>query len=183
ALDASGNLYIADQSNLRIRKVDAASGIITTVAGNGSPAFAGDGGAATSASSDERRGGAEDASGRLSNADQYKRRIGKFAAATGIITTVAGNGDLGCAGDGGAATSTTLYCPSGVALDASGNLYIADQNNRRIRKVDAATGIITTVAGNGIPDFAGDGGAATSASLSDPTGVALDSSGNLYIAD
>src|SRR6267143_1700749 len=95
------------------------------------------------------------------------------------INTVAGGG----AGDGGAATSASLNFPSGVALDASGNLYIADSNNHRIREVAAATGIITTVAGNGSPGFAGDGGAATSASLWSPAGVALDASGNLYIAD
>src|SRR5439155_16556903 len=86
-------------------------------------------------------------------------------------------------GDGGAATSASLYNPTAVTLDASGNLYIADQNNQRIRKVDAATGIITTVAGNGSPAFAGDGGAATSASLNNPDGVALDASGNVYVAD
>src|SRR5438445_624384 len=95
------------------------------------------------------------------------------------INTVAGGG----AGDGGAATDASLNQPRGVALDASGNLYIADQSNLRIRKVDAASGIITTVAGNGSPAFAGDGGAATSASLNEPSGVALDASGNLYIED
>src|SRR5207247_899789 len=101
----------------------------------------------------------------------------------GIITTVAGDGSATFAGDGGAATSASLNGPFGVALDASGNLYVADLNNYRIRKVAAATGIITTVAGNGSPAFAGDGGTATSASLDSPTGVALDASGNLYIAD
>src|SRR5438876_70388 len=183
ALDASGNLYIADQSNLRIRKVDAAAGIITTVAGNGSPAFAGDGGAATSASLNEPSGVAVDASGNVYIADQSNHRIRKVDAATGIITTVAGNGSPAFAGDGGAATSASLNNPDGVAVDASGNVYIADQSNHRIRRVPAATGIITTVAGNGSPAFAGDGGAATSASLNYPDRVALDASGNLYIAD
>src|SRR5207244_6520452 len=111
--------------------------------------IAGDGGAATSASLNEPSGATRDASGNLYIADQNNHRIRKVAAATGIITTVAGNGDLGFAGDDGAATSASLYYPSGVALDASGNLYIADQNNTRIRKVDAATGIITTVSGSG----------------------------------
>jgi sugar lactone lactonase YvrE len=183
ALDGSGNLYIVDYLNHRIRKVTAATGIITTVAGNGSPAFAGDGGAATSASLNYPSGVALDASGNLYIADYFNRRIRKVTAATGIITTVAGNGSFGFAGDDGAATSASLERPTGVALDASGNLYIADTFNYRIRKVDAASGIITTVAGNGNATFAGDGGAATSASLYGPTGVALDASGNLYIAD
>src|SRR5207245_494427 len=135
ALDASGNLYIADQNNSRIRKVDAATGIITTVAGNGIPDFAGDGGAATSASLNYPTGVALDASGNLYIADETNHRIRKVAAATGIITTVAGNGDATFAGDGGAATSASLSSPTGVALDASGNLYIADYSNQRIRKV------------------------------------------------
>src|SRR5213076_2555874 len=176
-----GNLYVADQGNHRIRKVAAATGIITTVAGNGINTFAGDGGAATNASLNYPASVALDASGNLYIADPNNNRIRKVAAATGIITTVAGGGST--LGDGGAATSASLYDPTAVALDASGNLYIADQNNHRIRKVDAATGIITTVAGNGSPAFAGDGGAATSASLNYPDSVALDASGNLYVAD
>src|SRR5438552_723994 len=176
ALDASGNLYIADQFNHRIRKVDGGAGIITTVAGNGSYAFAGDGGAATGASLNQPRGVALDASGNLYIADQSNLRIRKVDAASGIITTVAGNGSPAFAGDGGAATSASLNEPSGVALDASGNLYIADQFNHRIRKVAAATGIITTVAGNGHTPFAGDGGAAAGASLYYPAGVALGAS-------
>jgi sugar lactone lactonase YvrE len=183
ALDASGNLYIAEYANHRIRKVDAATGIITTVAGNGINTFAGDGGAATSASLSHPNGVALDASGNLYIADYGNSRIRKVAAATGIITTVTGNGVFGFAGDGGAATSASLYFPTGVALDASGNLYIADPRTQRIRKVDAASGIITTVAGNGVLGFAGDGGPATSANLASPSGVALDASGNLYIAD
>src|SRR6266480_1408750 len=181
ALDASGNLYVADYANHRIRKVAAATGIITTVAGNGINSFAGDGGAATNASLNYPASVALDASGNLYIADPNNNRIRKVAAATGIITTVAGGGSS--LGDGGAATSASLYDPTALTLDASGNLYIADQNNHRIRKVDAATGIITTVAGNGSPAFAGDGGAATSASLNNPDGVALDASGNVYVAD
>src|SRR5438876_301183 len=159
--------------------VPALSQTINTVAGGG----AGDGGAATDASLNQPRGVALDASGNLYIADQFNHRIQNGSAASGVITTVAGNGGLVFAGDGGAATGASLNQPRGVALDASGNLYIADQSNLRIRKVDAASGIITTVAGNGSPAFAGDGGAATSASLNEPSGVALDASGNLYIAD
>src|SRR6266480_964100 len=183
AVDAGGNLYIADHSNNRIRKVTPGTGIITTVAGNGSPSFAGDGGAATSASISRPDGVALDASGNLYIADYVNHRIRKVDAATGIITTMAGNGNPTFAGDGGAATSASMYVPTGVALDASGNLYIADYGNQRIRKVDVATGIITTVAGNGFATFLGDGGAATNASLNYPASVALDASGNLYIAD
>src|SRR5258706_378378 len=166
-----------------MRKVDAATGIITTVAGNGSCRFSGDGGAATSASLNYPYGVALDASGNLYIADSFNGRIRKVDAATGNITTVAGNGSASFAGDGGAATSASLKYPTGVALDASGNLYFADLGNHRIRKVAAVTGIITTVAGNGSLDFAGDGGAATSASLYYPHGVAVDASGSLYIAD
>src|SRR6266850_451920 len=144
--------------------VPALSQTINTVAGGG----AGDGGAATSASLNRPYGVALDASGNLYVADYLNNRIRKVAAATGILTTVAGNGSPTFAGDGGAATSASLSYPYGVALDASGNLYIADYFNARIRKVAAATEIITTVAGNGINTFAGDGGAATSASLFDP---------------
>src|SRR5439155_1415366 len=153
----SGNLYIGDQSNLRIRKVAAATGIITTVAGNGISTFAGDGGAATGASLFRPTGVALDAGGNLYIADTGNNRIRKVAAATGTITTVAGSGSS--LGDGGAATSASLCPPRGAAQDASGNLYIADTDNHRIRKVAAATGIITTVAGNGFYGFAGDGGA------------------------
>ncbi|TMI03402.1 MAG: hypothetical protein E6H43_04475, partial [Betaproteobacteria bacterium] len=157
--------------------VPALSQTINTVAGGG----AGDGGDATIANLNSPASVAVDSSGNLYIADLGNERIRKIAAATGIITTVAGNGVFGFAGDGGAATNANLSVPTGVAVDASGNLYIADNSNHRIRKVTAATGIITTVAGNGSPSFAGDGGAATSASLNSPSGVALDASGNLYI--
>jgi sugar lactone lactonase YvrE len=180
AFDAIGNLYIADFENSRIRKVDT-NGVITTVAGNGSATYAGDGGAATNASLYYPFGVAFDASGNLYIADYDNTRIRKVDT-NGIITTVAGNGSNGFSGDGGAATNASIRLPSGVAFDASRNLYIADYGNNRIRKVDT-NGIITTVAGNGSATYAGDGGAATNASLSAPNGVALDVFGNLYIAD
>src|SRR6202043_538786 len=104
-------------------------------------------------------------------------------AGTGVITTVAGNGTAGFAGDGGAATSAQLKGPTGIAVDSTGNLYIADQANNRVRKVAAATGVITTVAGNGTAGFSGDGAAATSAELYSPTDLTFDSTGNLYISD
>jgi hypothetical protein len=181
AVDGSGNLYIADSDNQRIRKVDN-TGTITTVAGNGAYSYGGDGGPATGASLYLPTGVTLDATGNVYIADQGNNRIRKVDAGTGIITTVAGNGNYGYSGDGGPATAASLAAPAGVAVDAAGNIYIADQGNNRVRKVDAITGIITTVAGNGSNGFSGDGGPAIAASLSFPTGVALDA-GNFYIAD
>ncbi|MBI6546789.1 MAG: hypothetical protein HY692_08340 [Cyanobacteria bacterium NC_groundwater_1444_Ag_S-0.65um_54_12] len=181
AVDGTGNLYIADQDNQRIRRVDSTTGIITTVAGNGSYGFAGDGGVATAAQFRDPRSVTVDGAGNLYIADQVNQRIRKVNAA-GVITTVAGNGSGGYSGDGGAATSAKLWMPRGVTVDGAGNLYIADQFNYRIRKVNTG-GIINTVAGNGTWGYSGDGGPATSAQLNVPNGVAVDSAGNLYIAD
>ena len=180
AVDATGNLYIADTNNQRIRKVHA-GGTITTVAGNGTLGFSGDGGVATAARLANPFGVAVDAAGNLYVADTSNRRIRKVDAA-GMITTVAGNGSLGFSGDGGSATTASLGGPSDVAVDAAGNLYIADRGNRRIRQVDAG-GTITSVAGNGTVGYSGDGGAATAASFADPVAVAVEAAGNLYIAD
>ena len=176
AVDGSGNLYIADTNNHRIRKADS-SGNISTVAGNGTSSFGGDGGAATAAQLKNPRGVALDGSGNLYIADTSNDRIRKVDS-SGNISTVAG----GSIGDGGAAGGAQLNNPRGVALDGSGNLYIADTDNDRIRKVDSS-GVITTVAGNGMRGFSGDGAAATAARLNQPRGMALDGSGNLYIAD
>jgi len=183
AVDGSGNIYIADAYNNRIRKVDAGTQTITTVAGNGSSGYSGDGGPATSAALNRPEGVAVDASGNIYIADRVNGCIRKVDAASGTITTVAGNGGVGYSGDGGPATSATLYYPPGVALDGSGNIYIADSSNGRIRQVDARNGIITTVAGNGSAGYSGDGGPATSAGLYFPLGVAVDGTGNIYIAD
>jgi hypothetical protein len=185
AVDAAGNLFIADLGNHRVRRVDAATGIITTVAGSGPSGFgdggfAGDGGPATSARLSSPRSVAVDVAGNLFIADSVNKRVRKVAAATGIITTVAGPGTFGFSGDGGPATSARLYVLEGVAVDAAGNLFIADLGNHRVRRVDAATGIITTVAGTGTFGFSGDGGPATSASLDSPRGVAVDAAGNLF---
>ncbi|GAB4029185.1 NHL domain-containing protein [Spirosoma gilvum] len=180
AVDASGNLYIADQQNQRIRKISA-SGIITTVVGNGAYGFSGDGGLATGASLANAAGIAIDGSGNLFIADQGNNRIRKITPA-GSITTVAGNGTAAFGGDGGAAIAAKLNFPAGVAIDSNGNLYIADSQNNRVRKVTPA-GSITTVAGTGTAGFGGDGGAATAAKLNYPAAVAIDGTGNLYIAD
>jgi uncharacterized protein (TIGR03437 family) len=177
AADSAGNLYIADTSNQRIRKVT--NGVITTVAGNGAYGYSGDGGPATSAQLDAPYGVAVDSAGSLYIADSANNVIRKVS--NGVITTVAGNGAYGYSGDGGPATSARLYGPSGVAVDSAGNLYIADTWNYRIRRV--STGMITTVAGNGTGSYSGDGDPATSAELNAPYGVTVDSAGNVYIAD
>ncbi|MFD1143640.1 T9SS type A sorting domain-containing protein [Larkinella insperata] len=180
AVDAGGNLFIADESNHRIRKV-APNGTITTVAGNGVGGFSGDGGPATQARLQFPTGVVVDSQGNLFIADPINQRVRKVAS-NGVITTVAGTGTAGFRGDGGAATSAQLNNPDELAVDGKGNLYIADQNNNRIRKVSSA-GIITTVAGTGSAGFSGDGGPATQAQLHKPEAVAVDASGNLYIAD
>ena len=180
ARDSAGNLYVADGSSRRIRKVSAA-GIITTVAGRGTGQSSGDGGPATLAELIQPLGVAVDPAGNVYIADEGSNRIRKVNTA-GIISTIAGNGKQGFNGDGGPATSASLYEPSGVAVDPAGNVYIADAGNLRIRKVDTA-GTITTIAGNGKEGFSGDGGPAPSAELTFPVEVAVDPAGNVYIAD
>lgn len=177
---SNGTVYIADTGNARIRAVTP-DGVINTVAGNGSLGFKGDGGAATSASLSQPYAVTVDSKGQLYIADLGNLRIRKVDASSNI-TTLAGTGFPGFAGDGKPATSATLTLPSGVALDASGNVYIADQWNLRLRKVDSS-GNINTVAGNGGFTYSGDGGPATRAQLNTPLGVAVDPAGNLYIAD
>ncbi|MCZ6489303.1 MAG: hypothetical protein O7A06_02090 [Acidobacteria bacterium] len=177
-LDASGNLYIANAGAFQVCRVDT-SGTITTVAG-GSLGFSGDGGLATQAALNTAQGVAVDSAGILYIADRFNHRIRQVE--NGIITTVAGNGSAGFSGDGGLATNAMLNMPYSVAVDTVGNLYIADAGNHRIRKV-TPEGTITTVAGDGTAGFSGDGNAATDASLNFPLGVAVDSAGNIYIAD
>jgi sugar lactone lactonase YvrE len=181
AADSAGNFYISNQNDCRIRKVNT-SGIISTVAGEGICGFSGDGRLATHAQMSHGYGITLDAAGNLYFADSGNARVRRVDAVTGIITTVAGNGTVGYGGDGGPATSGEFNLPCGVAVDAQGNLYIADNNNQRIRKVTPA-GIVTTVAGNGTGGGSGDGGPAIDAELSNPLEIALDDQGTLYIAD
>ena len=183
AADAAGNVFIGLLDDARVRRVDAASGIITTVAGIGTAGFSGDGGLATAAQMDVLYGLALDGSGNLFVADLYNNRVRKVDATTGIIATVAGTGTRGFSGDGGPATAAALSFPLGLTLDGAGNLFVADYNNQRVRMVAAATGVITTMAGAGTAGFSGDGGPATAAALLYPYGLALDPAGNLYIAD
>jgi sugar lactone lactonase YvrE len=156
-------------------------GLIYTVAGNGNYVFSGDGGPATNAGMDYPVAVAVDAAGELFIADWNHERVRKVDT-NGIISTLAGDGDYGYSGDGGAATNASLRSPDGVAVDAFGNVFIADQYNNRVRVV-GTNGIITTVAGNGGSGYSGDGGAATNAMLDNATGVAVDSSGNLFFGD
>jgi hypothetical protein len=215
AVDGAGNIYIADSLHNRVRMVcatgtsatisgiscTAGAGTILTVAGNGNSAYTGDGGLSTSATVNSPGGVAVDGAGNLYIADTGNNVIRMVTAATGIITTVAGGGttvtgggtvctgQTDTAGDGCSPTSAVLNAPWGVTPDASGNLYIADTANHRIRMVSVATGLITTVAGSGFTNtdgsggFSGDGSAATSAELNRPFTVAFDASGNMYIPD
>jgi len=183
AADAMGNLYIADTANLRIRKLTRSTGSITTIAGNGSAVFSGDGGAAVSAALYEPYGVTVDSAGNVYIADTYNNRIRRITASTGIITTIAGNGTAGFSGDGGLATDAVLNFPVAVTVDTLGNIYISDSSNNCIRKITASTGIISTIAGTHTQGFSGDGGAAVNAQLSSPYGLAVDSAGNLFIAD
>ena len=168
AVDASGNLFFADQGNNRVREVVKATGNIITVAGNGTAGYSGDDVPATSAMLNQPNGVAVDASGNVFIADWHNNRIREVVKATGNIITVAGTGTAGFSGDGGPATSAKVNYPGGVAVDASGNLFIADSSNERIREVVKATGVITTVAGNGTVGFGGDGGPPTSAAMNLP---------------
>ncbi len=176
-LDASGNIFFTEFAKCRIRKISP-SGIITTVAGNGTCGYSGDNGAASAAMITEPIGITIDNSGNLYFADAYRiRRV----STSGIITTIAGNGIYGYSGDGGPATAAMLYEAGGVAVDGSGNIYIADWANNRIRRV-SSVGIISTIAGNGIKGCIGDGVPATSAEIY-PWGLVVDHFGNLFFSD
>ena len=182
AVDSAGNLYIADWESHRVRLVTP-SGVITTIAGTGQSGHSGDGGQAAAASLLFPSSLVFDTAKNLYISDPGDNCVRRITPA-GIITTVAGNMTAGFSGDGGPGTGASLYFPAGLAVDAIGNLYIADAVNNRIRKLSPA-GVISTVAGRvgGLGDFSGDGGPATNAGLRSPTAVAIDASGNLYIAD
>jgi sugar lactone lactonase YvrE len=179
AADSAGNVFIADQKNVRIRKITPA-GVITTVAGSGGWGLGGDGGPAVSAHLANPRGLAVDQAGNLFIADSDNHEV-RMVTQAGVISTVAGNGTAGFSGDGGPATIAQLNEPVAVAVDAAGNIFIADQHNNRIRMVNSA-GVITTITGSTV-GFSGDGGPAGSARISNPGGVTVDRAGNLFIAD
>ena len=190
AIDEEGNLYVSDYSNRRVRRVDARTGTITTVAGNGEFDFLNDRGREFG---DEGRHATEasvlpnslavDSKGSLFIAESASYRIHRLDQPNGTITTVAGNGNYCFDGGGVSARRASVGSPRVIALDGIGNLFIGDSFNHRVRRVDAVTGIITTVAGNGIKGFSGDGGPSVRASLAEPTGLAVDQEGNFFIAD
>jgi sugar lactone lactonase YvrE len=177
AVAPEGDVYVAEQGSNRIRRIS--NGVITAVAGDGAAGFNGDGIQATNAHLTRPRGVAVDSAGNVYIADLGNQRV--RVVSNGVIHTVAGTGNSGFSGDGGPATSADLTLPADVALDADGNLYIADFGNNRIRKVSG--GVITTVAGDGTNGYSGDGGPATSAQIDRPESVAIDSEGNLYFSD
>jgi len=183
ALDSADNLYIADTNNYRIRRVDKATGNISTVAGNGTTGFSGDGGSAILAQISSSYGIALDSADNLYIADVNNQRIRRVDKGTGNISTVVGTGIAGFSGDGGSATLAQINTIAGITFDNADNFYIADRNNYRIRRVDKVTGNISTVAGNGTTGFSGDGGSAILAQMTTPYDIAFDSLGNLYLAD
>ncbi len=180
-LDAAGNLYIADTANNRVRKVSFSANTIVTVAGSGGTTFSGDGLPAVDASLNEPRGLAFDAAGNLYIADSGNHAIRMVSATTQKMSTVAGTGSLGYNGDNIPATSAQLNYPLGVAFDSAGNMYIADSQNFRIRKV--VNGVISTIGGTGQPGYGGDGLYSTSSLFTFPASVLVDSSGKVYVGD
>ncbi len=179
-IGASGNLYISDYLNFRIRKVSTA-GIISTIAGTGVSGYSGDGGPATAAQISQSWGITEDAIGNVLFSDRFNNVIRKIDT-SGIINTIIGTGVAGYSGDGGPASAAQLNSPVELLLDNYGNFYFSDFFNNRIRKI-SSSGIITTIAGNGITGYSGDGGPATNAELNRPVGLSIDSTGNIYIGD
>jgi len=183
AVDAHNNLYIADTHNHRIREVDLSNGTITTIAGNSSSGSDGDAGLASAATLDSPTALALDSKANLYLADIRSHRIRKISFGTGVITTVAGNGIQSFDGDGANATAALIDSPAGIAVDSSGNLYISDSHNQRVRRIDAASGTITTVAGTGVAGFSGDSGSPAAAALALPQGLSIDQQGIVYLAD
>jgi streptogramin lyase len=181
--DNDGNIYIADTQNNAIRLVNRSTGKITTIAGLGpnNSGFSGDNGPADLAALNSPRGIAVDADGNIYISDAGNNRIRKIS--NGVITTIAGTGAAGYTGDNGPATNATFASLKGLAIDSDNNLYIADAGNNVIRMIEATSGNIHTVAGDGTYGFGGDGGPATQAHLANPHNVAVDQDGNLYIAD
>jgi sugar lactone lactonase YvrE len=177
------NLYVTDARNERVREINSKTDIITTIAGNGVAGYYGDQGPATSAELNFPDGIAIDGNGNIYVGDASNNRVREINTTSGDITTVAGVGVAGYSGDGGPATAAELNFPSRPFVDANGNIYTADYNNNRVRKIAAGTGIITTVAGTGVAGYSGDGGVATSAELNGPISIAVDSAGVLYIGD
>jgi uncharacterized protein (TIGR03437 family) len=181
AVDNSGNIYIADTNNQRIRKVNSA-GIISTIAGSGIQGFDGDGSANPTAQLDTPVGIFLDTTGNLLIADAGNDRIRKLNLTSGVLTTIAGKGYGSGTPDGTAATNTFLRYPTSVVADVAGNIYISNTSGHNIKKINSA-GILTNFAGNGVAGFGGDGADAKLAQLDSPGGIAVDGAGNLYVTD
>src|SRR5262249_48265643 len=179
AVDGAGNVFVADSLNQRVRRITPA-GIIDTVAGNAGYRFGGDGGPAVAAQLNQPSSVIVDATGNLYIADTFGNRIRKVTK--GVITTIAGTGERGYSGDGGQATAARLFEPRYLALDSSGNLYISHSSNHVIRKL-RSDGTILTIAGTGNSGFDGEGQLATQTRLNYPSGIAVDTAGNIYVAD
>jgi len=178
----ANNIFLSDEFNYRVRRVDLGTDTITTYAGTGVRGYSGDGGPATAAKLSRILGICVDRHHNLYIGDWDNGRIRKVDTA-GIITTYVGTGTSGFSGDGGPATSAQINRPFGLCMDSLDNLYFTDELNQRIRRIDAATKIITTIAGNGTAGFSGDGGAATAARLNNPEGIAIDRDGNIYFSE
>ncbi len=202
-LDSYNNLYISDRSNYRIRKVDASTGVITTIVGTGTASSTGDGSSATSATIKGPCFSRFDSSGNYYITECEGNRVRKVVTVTTdiptpapstqptyypslsphsiiVISTIAGTGTASFSGDNDQATSAAINYPHGIVIDSSGNVYFSDMYNNRVRKITASTGIITTYAGTGSSSFSGDGGVGSSAALHSPNGLCIDTSGNKY---
>jgi sugar lactone lactonase YvrE len=176
-------MYISDEWNHRVRRVDMSTGIIDAFAGTGINSYSGDSGLAINATFSRILGVCTDQFGNVYIGDWDNARIRKVDFVTGIVTTIAGNGTTGYSGDNGLAINANISKPTAICIDKDGNLYFSDETNQRVRKVESSTGIITTVAGNGTAGFSGDGNAAVNASLNHPSGICIDSSYNLFVSD
>ncbi|MEK7830354.1 MAG: hypothetical protein AAB401_04665, partial [Acidobacteriota bacterium] len=181
AIDAQF-LYVVDSGNNRIRAINLTTLIVSTVVGTGGAGFGGDGVLATDAALNNPVGMAIDAAGNIFIADRNNHRIRKVNATTRLISTVAGNGEPGFAGDSGQGATAQINTPTDVAVDASGNVFFIDQANNRVRRVNAA-GVIETIAGNGTIGYSGDGGPALQAQISQPTSIEVESDGSIQVGD
>ncbi|PKB73424.1 MAG: hypothetical protein BZY75_01910 [SAR202 cluster bacterium Io17-Chloro-G7] len=183
AFDAQGNLYVAEATNHCVRRVDPATGVISTVAGTGREGYSGDGGPATQATFNQPYSLQIDSNGDIYIVDRLNAVVRKVDAATGIISTVAGTGEPGYGGDGGPGHAAQLREPNDCFLDGKGGLLIADIQDQRVRRLDLSTGIITTFAGNGLKERTGDGGPAIEAGILGARAVCNDGAGNTYICE
>jgi len=182
AFDRYGNLFFSDEFNNVVRKIDAVTSKIYTIAGNGSQGYSGDNGSALQASLNHMHGLIIDKAGNIFIADQGNNCIRKVTP-IGVISTIAGNGVPGYSGDNNLATASQLYWPEQLSLDSQNNIYISDNFNHRIRKIEYSTSLITTVVGIGNAAYSGDNGLALSCEINSPSGITMDTDGNLYIAD